>query len=181
MSCLKSGQTELSHPVTCLAYGATISSKALFRGSRGQNSCSFHLFMLQLQFTDLLSSSFFSIFPVVPCVIEFPGPLRVPNYSCPPMLKIWKIMTGYLRYLIKYSCYWLWIQKLSWNIWAVYWPVRVALAAVIFFHHLLVGVFRVLRSEIKWSHRLLWTLAVGPYPAKNLRWWTRPTLGAKLI
>lgn len=86
MSCLKSGQTELSHPVTCLAYGATISSKALFRGSRGQNSCSFHLFMLQLQFTDLLSSSFFSIFPVVPCVIEFPGPLRVPNYSCPPML-----------------------------------------------------------------------------------------------
>ena len=90
MSCLKSGQTELSHPVTCLAYGATISSKALFRGSRGQNSCSFHLFMLQLQFTDLLSSSFFSIFPVVPCVIEFPGPLRVPNYSCPPMLQIWK-------------------------------------------------------------------------------------------
>ena len=85
-------------------------------GVGGKNSCSFHLFLLQLQFTDLLSSSFFSIFPVVPCVIEFPGPLLVPNYSCPPMLKIWKIMTGYLRYL-KYSCYWLWIRKLSWNIW----------------------------------------------------------------
>ena len=36
MSCLKSGQTELSQPVMCLTFGATISSKAFFRGGRGE-------------------------------------------------------------------------------------------------------------------------------------------------